>query len=293
VQKRPSSSYRTESAPINLPDDFPVAGGEGMHRQDDAPITRLHLHNCLEIGYCHAGSGIFVIEDKVLPFATGDVTVINDRELHLARSTAGTISEWTWLMIDPLRLLGSVEPDPALIDIAPLSGPAFANVLAGDRHPEITAAVRAIIAELRGRSPGYRSSVRGLIWSLMVHLRRLPGRAAAPPPLRRQADLERIAPALQYLARCYDRPITITHLAALTTMSVTHFRRIFVRVVGRSPLAHVNHLRIQMARSLLASTDRSVLEIALAVGYETLSTFNRNFRATTGMAPREWRRTPG
>ena len=54
----------------------------------------------------------------------------------------------------------------------------------------------------------------------------------------------------------------------------------------------VNRHRIEHARKLLvASPDRNVLDIALAVGFNAKSTFNTAFRRYSGMTPREFRST--
>ena len=64
MQKQPK--YRLDYEAIPLPEDFPIR--YIAHRQADTPITALHLHDHLEIGYCHSGSGIFVIENKVFSY---------------------------------------------------------------------------------------------------------------------------------------------------------------------------------------------------------------------------------
>ena len=290
VQKRPSGRYELQFVPIRFRDDFPVGGAESVDRQEDRPITYLHLHDVLEIGYCHSGSGVFVVEDKVLPFERGDVSIINDKELHLAQSTEGTVSEWTWMMLDPVRLLGAHVGETAGLSTAPLCGPDFRNIVSRAEHPEIGSLVREILTEMRDKKPGYRSSVRGIVWSLMMRLHRLPGRMTGQPADTKRSEMERIAPALQMLTTRYMEPIRVDEMAEACHMSLTHFRRVFRLAVGKSPVQYLNHLRIQMASSLLASTDRPILEISLDVGFVTLSSFNRGFKAQKGMSPREWRR---
>jgi AraC-like DNA-binding protein len=103
-------------------------------------------------------------------------------------------------------------------------------------------------------------------------------------------DLVRIAPALQRLASAYMQELRVDDLADACHMSTTHFRRVFGRATGRAPLQYLNHIRIQAASALLASTDRSVLDISLTVGFRTLSSFNRQFKAIRGMSPRSWRK---
>ena len=72
-------------------------------------------------------------------------------------------------------------------------------------------------------------------------------------------------------------------------MSLTHFRRVFQPGVGRAPLQYLIRLRVHMAAAMLQRTNRTVLDIAMDVGYPTLSSFNRHFKSVTGMAPSQWR----
>jgi AraC-like DNA-binding protein len=74
-----------------------------------------------------------------------------------------------------------------------------------------------------------------------------------------------------------------------------HFRRIprlLKDSCGRTFPAQVNHLRIGQAKRLLQETDRTVSEIANAVGIANVAHFHRLFKADAGMTPLEWRNRP-
>ena len=174
MQIQPSTQYQVEYLARDLPDDFPVH--VFYYVQPDDPITQLHRHNFLEIGLCHSGEGIFIVEDKVLPYSAGDVTIINEKELHLARSRKGTVSNWSYVNCDPVRLLGSMVPtDHEYLMTGPLGGPGFTNVFTHKEYPAIGEMVRQFIREIKDHPPGYRSVTRGLIWALLVKLHRTAG----------------------------------------------------------------------------------------------------------------------
>lgn len=292
MQKR-SRDWKIEYAPVPLEAELAIKGGKA-DIQTDRPITFLHVHDCLEVGYCFSGSGVFVIGEKVLPFAAGDVSFINHTEVHLARSAPGTQSEWTWIYLDPMRLAGSGGAGLGQLDrIDPTScaGAGFENILSARGHPAINRAVLRMVEELRTPQSGSEDALRALTWELMVLVRRLTparkrGRGGAPS--RREYD--RLGPALQMFSREYARPLRMKELAARCGLSEPHFRRLFKQTMGRSPRTYWNDLRLRMAASLLRGSSRSVLQISQDVGYETLSSFNRLFRAHFGVAPRGWRR---
>lgn len=286
-----SRALEIQVAPIPLEPGLPVTGGE-LWEQHDHPITFLHVHQCLELGYCHSGSGIFAVGDKILPFRAGDVSFINHTEVHLAQSAPGSVSRWSWVFLDPIRLAGLNGRDALQLDPTRFAGPRFNNIVSGRKYPAIARVVRRLVAELRERGPGHALVFRALAIELMVLMQRYAvelGVSAARPP----GDYRRIAPALEFMARHYAAPVGVAALARRCGLSAPHFRRLFVRALGRAPAAYWHDLRLRMAASLLRTTTRSVLEVAHEVGYGALSSFNRKFRAGFGCTPRDWRRGRG
>jgi AraC family transcriptional regulator len=84
--------------------------------------------------------------------------------------------------------------------------------------------------------------------------------------------------------------IRIGDLAVLAGLSEGYFHRAFRRTTGRSPLQYINEKRVERAAELLARTDKSVIEVALGVGFVSASHFARTFRAIVGVAPNLYRR---
>jgi len=63
----------------------------------------------------------------------------------------------------------------------------------------------------------------------------------------------------------------------------------FSRVQGESPLQFVVRERITRGQQLIRETSRSLIEIALEVGYTSPSSFSKVFRRVTGVTPMEFR----
>lgn len=277
-------------APIGLRRELPICGAQPFV-QRDRPITFLHVHDCLELGYCYRGGGVFVVADKILPFRAGDVSFINHTEAHLACSAPGTDSDWTWIYLDPIALAGAMGEDLSLLDPTPLAGPGFRNLIRADESPEIGRIVLRMVDELRQQLPGRSGVLRALACELMMLMHRRGAGARRRRSVTQPYD--RLAPAMQYLALRYADPIDISSLAKRCGLSEPHFRRTFHRVVGRSPREYWHDLRMRMAASLLRTTSRPILQISLDVGFDTLSSFNRVFRSTFRTTPRAWRRVGG
>ena len=284
MQKR-SPSLEIKYDPVSLDPAVPIRGGDRFI-QMDRPVTHLHVHDCLELGYCFSGAGVFFVGEKVLPFRAGDMVFINHTEVHLARSAPGSQSEWTWVYCDPIRLVGHREDHVSGLDAAPFRGPYFQNVMSESTYPAQTRIMLRIIEELRGNAAGRSSALRALVWELMTLMHRMERKDPGAPAGQ---EYDRLAPALQILARDYARPLRTPDLARRCGLSEAHFRRLFLRTIGRSPRSYWNNLRLHMAASLLRGSNRSVLEISQDVGFATLSSFNRLFLARFKISPRAWR----
>ncbi len=83
--------------------------------------------------------------------------------------------------------------------------------------------------------------------------------------------------------------IRISELAEISGLSEFHFSRLFKNTTGLSPYAYVVDARMRAAKERLRTTQDSVLEIALAVGYSSTAHFSTAFKKHNGMTPTAFR----
>ena len=84
--------------------------------------------------------------------------------------------------------------------------------------------------------------------------------------------------------------ITVPDVAYHAGFSIDYFNRLFHAHTGFTVIAYINYARLKKAASLLRNTDRSLLDIALDVGYDTHEGFTKAFKKKHGVTPREYRR---
>ena len=77
----------------------------------------------------------------------------------------------------------------------------------------------------------------------------------------------------------------VADLADHAGYSPFHFTRMFSAAVGLSPGQYLTALRIDSAKRLLLADSDPVIDIATAVGFDSLSSFSRRFRTTVGIPP--------
>ena len=103
-------------------------------------------------------------------------------------------------------------------------------------------------------------------------------------------------PPARYLLRAkdlvdarYAEPITVDDLAAAAGFSRAHFSRMFTRTFGESPRAYLQTRRLERAASLLRHTDRSVADICVMVGLQSVGSFTTSFARVYGIPPAAYR----
>lgn len=84
--------------------------------------------------------------------------------------------------------------------------------------------------------------------------------------------------------------ITLDDMAAIAHLSPFHFSRVFRQVTGVPPIHFLHSCRLERAKELLLSSDQSIINICLDVGYASLGTFTSRFTKLVGLSPRQFRR---
>ena len=100
----------------------------------------------------------------------------------------------------------------------------------------------------------------------------------------------KIKKTIQYLQDHLDQKIRLLDLAALTGWNVYHFARMFKKYTDSSPYQYLQNLRMQKAQLLLETTDMTILQIALKVGFESQSHFTQSFRKFCNQTPDQFRK---
>jgi AraC-like DNA-binding protein len=94
--------------------------------------------------------------------------------------------------------------------------------------------------------------------------------------------------ALRWLGEHLDSPLDLSALAKEVGISPHHLSRRVGAETGMTLQRHLRRLRIEHACEALDSGRMNVTEVALEVGYQSLSHFAKAFRDETGRSPSEW-----
>jgi AraC-like DNA-binding protein len=114
-------------------------------------------------------------------------------------------------------------------------------------------------------------------------------RAAATLTAPPRTALRRVTHVVREIERDPAAERALETLADEAELSAFQFLRAFRRLTGTTPHQYVLRARLRESAATLRTTDRKILEIALACGFNDLSNFNHAFRAEFGASPRAYR----
>lgn len=86
-----------------------------------------------------------------------------------------------------------------------------------------------------------------------------------------------------------DNGISVEEVAKNAGFSIDYFNRIFLSHTGFTVNAYISYIRLKKAAFLLRTTDKSVLDIALEIGYDSHEGFTKAFKKKYGVTPSEYR----
>jgi AraC family transcriptional regulator of adaptative response / methylphosphotriester-DNA alkyltransferase methyltransferase len=105
-----------------------------------------------------------------------------------------------------------------------------------------------------------------------------------------EPELELVKKAKDIIDTGYNRRIDISYIAKQLGVSKNHLIRLFKRHSDFTPNQYITKMRVDKALELLDQEEASILEIAYAVGFKSLSNFYKCFKEKTGHTPNEHRK---
>jgi AraC family transcriptional regulator len=101
---------------------------------------------------------------------------------------------------------------------------------------------------------------------------------------------KKVQPVLAYAARHLDDDLSLEVLASQAGLSPFHLHRVFSAIAAETPKQLTRRLRLERAAVMLLSSKDSVLNIALACGFQSHEVFSRTFRQRFRITPSSYRK---
>jgi AraC-like DNA-binding protein len=113
-------------------------------------------------------------------------------------------------------------------------------------------------------------------------------RKVASAPLG-ASNVRHVGQMVSFIAQNYTRQITVELVSKAVGLHPHYAMNLFRRTLGTTLIDCVTHHRISHAQRLLITTDKKIVDVALTVGFNSISRFNAAFRKAADCSPREYR----
>lgn len=103
-------------------------------------------------------------------------------------------------------------------------------------------------------------------------------------------NTELIKKAIQYISKHFAEPLTLDLVSGQVHLNPAYFSTMFKQSTGSSFKEYLNMVRIEESKRLLSNTEYSLIDIAIATGFEEQSYFSKVFKKFTGLTPKQYRK---
>ena len=100
---------------------------------------------------------------------------------------------------------------------------------------------------------------------------------------------ELIKKSMVYISQHFNESLTLEDVATHVHLHPSYFSTMFKQSTGSSFKEYLNMVRIEEGKRLLSNTDYSIIDIAIAIGFEDQSYFSKVFKKYTGRTPKQFR----
>ena len=256
-----------------------------------------HYHAEFELLYISSSFGIRFVGDDVSPFNPGDLVLVGAYLPHLWRNDMkhyikdGEIQEHVETIVTKFtkNFLGEgTFENPEFSDILKLLKESKYGISFGSK---VSASLKKDLLKLPSLSSA-KQSIQLL--NILDQLSLTSDKVHLSSTDMRQYTAEnsqRIDSVIKYISDNYSKTITLNDVAGVACMTTNSFCRFFKKMTNKSFTQFLNEVRIRNASRLLVQENISVSSVCYAVGYNSITNFNKQFKQTMGTTPKNYRQS--
>lgn len=248
-----------------------------------------HWHKHLELLYLIEGKSVAIIDGEEFQLEQDDFIIVNSGENHAFIP----LSSCRFIVIQFRPSV--INPDLTSLYETRCLLPFLQRKLEFSRHirpadNKLLDLLNEIVDDFTTRPSGYELGIKGSIYRIFSWL--IANRYIVIPNTDKvdSDDISRLTDLLQYIDTHFSEKITDETASKMAFMSYHHFCRVFKRITGRTFVEYLNYVRLREAGKLLAGSSMPVGDIALAVGFSSVTYFNRVFKREKGIPPLSFRK---
>lgn len=227
--------------------------------------------------YITEGAGVFENKHGKFPVKAGGLIIIFPNEWHRYRPVkkTGWIENYVGFSG---RIADELLKNPLFSSTQPL-------IQCGIKE-EIIDTYLKIFDLVEKERPGFQQIASGMVVKLLGYI--------VSFEKRKGFSGKQIAKAIEevrfLMRQNTEKEFDLEELARQYNVGYSYFRKMFKKYTGVSPGQYHLQLRIIRAKELLVSTDKSIKEISLELGFQTIHYFSLLFKKKVGVNPSEFRK---
>lgn len=241
----------------------------------------MHGHESLcELLLCYHGTGIYNVDDDSYEVNEGDLIYYNVGEHHEVLSKTDTEIGTYCYGFSNVKLPGL--PENALI---PKDSP---HVRPSGENFSLLRDLSEHMLDLNATDPVQAMLMQSFGVSILLTAVQIPAGAVRSRTTNAAAELTRRTK--DFINAHYTEDIRLEDIAKALSFSIPYISHTFKSVTGYSPVQYLIRCRIGLAETLLISSDLSVTQVAMTVGYDNTNHFQTLFKNLVGTTPLQYRK---
>ncbi|MEE0265791.1 MAG: AraC family transcriptional regulator [Acutalibacteraceae bacterium] len=252
-----------------------------------------HWHTEIEIQMFEKGSTSTTINNTEVLVNEGDILIIPSQSIHFGQAETPKIEMHTIVfaaeVLCPTNREASVQKYFTPFINRTVSIP-YVIRTTDKGYDELKACILQI-AKLATERPAFNQlKIMNCLYSLFISLYEFDYVKIKTHSTVADKNYLAVRDAIAYIEENYAYPLTVEELAFNAGFSKSRFMSIFKEYTSTTCKKFINQYRLDSSKQMLKDTDDTVLNIAIACGYNNISLYNREFKKAFSITPLEYRK---
>lgn len=246
--------------------------------EDFSKYCPYHDHDFLEIFYFEKGCGYFETKQEKIKIKANDIIIVNSRNVHRQYSSCEPLVYFN-LSIDNVKIKNYEKNT--------LSDNVFEHIAMGSKKNKIYSLLRKFESDAK-KKESYYLHVYSIAYEVLNEI------IETLPSVTQKGEEKIKSPLVkkiqEYILENYKRDVTLEEMSKQFFVSKSQLSHCFKTEFGVSPIKYLITKRLDQAKILLLTTEKSITEISIEVGFSDSNYFSYYFSKENGVSPTEFRR---
>lgn len=247
----------------------------------------LHWHDFLELEYVSSGEGVQYLNQQVVPFSKGTLTLLLPTDFHEVH-----VNKESYPMVHNVKFTEQML-DHDLFEILYNTKNSLHAIIPEEMQASLVGEFMALQRENEGNELLKTKAIKCILQRILIYLVRFmnadsPQNRPESQHLSVSSDI--VIQAMSYIKRNYRNSITLKDIANDVHLSPNYLSGLFRKTVGITITEYLMSVRMRNAIVYLINSEKTIQEICEAVGYNSYEHFERLFKRRFGISPKEFRK---